>query len=499
MIAVFFAVSKASRTLLDWLHSIGQDNKMVFYAIGIGVVFSVLAGEVGLSPVIGAFFAGLALAETKYGDRIKNELGLFREFFVLFFFVAFGTTVFYNMEIGALVLPTLAEFLPILGMSVALVAIYIIGSLIAFTISGLAMGLDKYTMSNVTMLLIPLGEFVIIIAAAGQPLFSAAAYAQVSVIAFLLILITAPLSPIMYGQSRKIIDFIFALLPKQTQSVLTSIGSNAKAAEKLVNNPAFKNEIFEHVERVLENAVIILAITYTSVLLKEQFVSADVPLPLLPGLTLSAAVLALIIWPAYKLVANLRALFRDLFKEFTLNAFPMNKQGRELESHVVDVLTALLLTAGGVIAFAWSYYSAQVDATYLVFPAIYTLLTFAYLSKALHKLLQGFSSIATPTKGTSQSFTREFNQHSRHLAALNSKRIEAKEKAEEAIEAGNLERARRIIYDYKRFEYKTMNNIGFKKSPTRKSLEKYFLNKKPKKMKKRTVKKTKRKKSRGKK
>ncbi len=469
MVAVFFVVRKASTALLDWLHSIGHDDKMVFYAIGVGVVFSFAAESVELSPVLGAFFTGLALAETKYGERIKREMGLFREFFVLFFFVAFGTTVFYDAGAGAVVLPTLSEFLPLLGMSAALVAVYITGSLIAFTLSGMAMGMDKYTMSNVTMLLIPLGEFVIIIAAAGEPLFSQAAYAKVSVIAFLLILITAPLAPIMYSRSRQIMDFLFSLLPKQTQGVLNSIGQNFYAAESLVRESALKNELFKHVEGVVKNAIIMLSIVYISVLLKERFVSAD--FTLLPGITLSAFILLFITWPAYKMVSGLRRLVAELFRMFALGFFPPDAKRRGIDEHAVGTFTALLLTAMGVAAFAWTYYS-RIDPVYLAVPGVYTLLCLAYLSRSAYYLLEGFESVAENIDGGSTlAISKEFDKHSRRLAKLNSKRIEAKEKAREAIENGDLKRARKILQGFKKREYRALHELGFAR-PTKKALKK---------------------------
>ncbi len=495
MIAVFVVLSKLSRFLLDYLHSIGQDNKMVYYAIGVGVLFAVAADSLGLSAVIGAVFAGLALAETKYGDRIKNELGLFREFFVLFFFVAFGTTVFYDSALGSVLFPSLAEFLPLLGISLAFVLVFLACSFIAFTIAGLALGMDKYTVANIAALLAPLGEFVIIIATAGQSLFSAAAYTTVSTVAFLAILITAPLSPIIYANSKRIMDAFLSLMPASTTHVLNAIGSNFHAAEEIAENPAFKNELFNHLKNAATNAVVMLAIVYISVLLKEQFASAD--FSIIPGVTLSAFLLLFITWPAYRLFNDLRCIVSGSFEGITRRFFPA-ELGREAKTHAVNTVTGLLFTIAGIAAIAWTYHSG-IDFVYLVVPGVYTAISFTFFARSASSLVEGFNSLEKRMIGSSLRLTREFESHSRKMSSLNAKRAEAREKAEEALDDGDLKRARRILYNYKRFENKALNDLGSSKRPTRKSLENYFLKKKPKKTKKRTVKKTKRKKSRGKK
>lgn len=491
MIAVFVVLSKLSRFLLDYLHSLGQDNKMVYYAIGVGVLFAAAADSLGLSAVIGAVFAGLAMAETKYGERIKEELGLFREFFVLFFFVAFGTTVFYDPAFGGVILPSLAGFLPLLAISLAFVLVFLACSFIAFTIAGLALGMDKYTVAKIASLLAPLGEFVIIIAAAGQPLFSAAAYTTVTTIAFLAILITAPLSPVVYANSRRIMDAFLSIMPAGTARVLNAIGSNFRAAEEITENPAFKNELFDHLKSAAVNAVIMLAIVYISVLLKEQFTSADVSV--IPGVTLSAFLLIFITWPAYRLFNDLRRIVSGSFEGITRSFFPP-EIGREVKAHAVNTVTGFLFTAAGIAAIAWTYYSG-IDFVYLVVPGVYTAISFTFFARSVSALAEGFDSLEKRLNGPSLRFTREFESHSRKMSLLNAKRMEAREKAEEALDGGDLKRARRILYDYRRFEHNELSGFGAAERPARKSLEKYFLNK-PKKR--RAAGKNKTKKSRGK-
>ncbi|MBI5036365.1 cation:proton antiporter [Candidatus Micrarchaeota archaeon] len=128
VVAMFFVVRKVSKHALALLDKLGHSDKMALYAIGVGIVVGYFGELLGISSALGAYFAGFALAETKYGERIKKELGLFREFFILFFFVSFGVTV---------TMPSSPSMYWLLG---ALVVAYIVSKVIAYGIFGTALG-----------------------------------------------------------------------------------------------------------------------------------------------------------------------------------------------------------------------------------------------------------------------------------------------------------------------------------------------------------------------
>lgn len=390
IIAMFFIVTKISRFALGFLHKIGHGNKMIFYAIGVGILAAYAGVMLGLSVTLGAYFAGMALAETAYGERIKRELGFFREFFVLFFFVSFGTTVFYDSAAGATILPALSGLLPLVSVAAALVFVYVLGSLLAFTIAGLAMGFDKYSMSEVSMLLIPLGEFVIIIALASKELMPLAVYNSVVTIAFLLILFTAPITPFMYENSRRIIDALFSFFPRKAQQAVDAAGRGARNAEKAFADAVFQTQYARELEKIFWSVVIIASIVYLSFLLNEQVPDLGVNVPFFTRkVSVSLVVLCLILWPVYRFVNQLNNIVKSVIE----TVFPALKKNKRdaLVRRALNVFAGLVLFLLGVSATAFFYYRNQ-DVALLVIPIAYTLGSLAFLSRAVNSLLEHFSA-----------------------------------------------------------------------------------------------------------
>ena len=167
-----------------------SDVELTLYGLGIGLVVAVLGGFLQLSAAIGAYFAGFALSELHAGHRIKEQIGFIRDFFLLFFFVAFGSTLFYDTQLHQVVFPPLNELALLVGIVLLLVAAVLVVRSTVFTVIGPLFGLSNRSNSQVAILLMPLGEFVIIIAIAVLPALSAAEAAILSPIAFLLIMVT---------------------------------------------------------------------------------------------------------------------------------------------------------------------------------------------------------------------------------------------------------------------------------------------------------------------
>ncbi|MDO8624577.1 MAG: cation:proton antiporter, partial [Candidatus Diapherotrites archaeon] len=164
--------------------------ELTLYGLGIGLLVATLGSFLGLSSALGAYFAGFALSELKAGTRVKEQLEFLREFFLLFFFVAFGATLFFDPVLGIAILPPFADLLFVFGFTLILSCAAILAHAISLTMAGPLFGLTNRASSEVAVLLTPLGEFVIIIALAAIPLLGKTEAALLSPIAFLLILIT---------------------------------------------------------------------------------------------------------------------------------------------------------------------------------------------------------------------------------------------------------------------------------------------------------------------
>ncbi|WP_336365329.1 cation:proton antiporter [Halalkalicoccus salilacus] len=90
LIAVFSFAS--SRYFLPRLFRRIADDKDVFFVIGIAwaFLFIVIAEELGLSVEVGAFLAGLSLAQLPYSKELEERISPIIDFFILVFFASIG-------------------------------------------------------------------------------------------------------------------------------------------------------------------------------------------------------------------------------------------------------------------------------------------------------------------------------------------------------------------------------------------------------------------------
>lgn len=81
--------------LLDYVIKLKVDVGQLIEAFSLLVCFSYAAfsGTLGLSPLVGAFIAGMAIADSLYRDQIKDFVEKVELFFVPLFFVVMGASV----------------------------------------------------------------------------------------------------------------------------------------------------------------------------------------------------------------------------------------------------------------------------------------------------------------------------------------------------------------------------------------------------------------------
>ncbi|HNV01224.1 MAG TPA: cation:proton antiporter [archaeon] len=219
-VSAFYAVYHLSKLVENWLSSNNFGHtEMTLYALGVGLIVATLATFIGLSSTIGAYFAGFALSETKAAGKIKKDVGFLRDFFLVFFFVGFGTTLFYDTSVHEIVLPTVGEFLFIFGLALVLSFGAILAHSLSSRIFGSIFGISSEDASLSAILLSPLGEFVIIIAtvAISSSVLSPSEAKLISPLAFLLIIVTLILFQPMF-RFRTIHQKLFSLIPRIPQS-----------------------------------------------------------------------------------------------------------------------------------------------------------------------------------------------------------------------------------------------------------------------------------------
>lgn len=122
-------------------------------AVGLGV--AALASVIGLAAIVGAFLAGMMMAEAPQRERLEEQFEPVGEFLVPFFFVVTGASVDPTQFLGGGTLGTVA----------IVVALAAVGKLIGCGLAAARMGLRSATIVGVGM--IPRGEVGVIVANEG--------------------------------------------------------------------------------------------------------------------------------------------------------------------------------------------------------------------------------------------------------------------------------------------------------------------------------------------
>lgn len=463
VVAMFVVVRKLSPVVLYWLSRLGQEDKMALYAVAVGIVVGYFGQLIGLSPILGAYFAGFALAETKYGDRIKKELGLFREFFILFFFVSFGATVIFPASANLYVLLAL------------LLLAYILAKILAYGVFGTAIGMNTPSALRTGMLMLSIGEFSIIIASAAAPLVSNAP--EITSLAFLLTITTSIAAPILFGKSDVISDLFIKLYPERFRKALSIVGKEMREVERF--SRAFEGPFWTSVKSLLTNFIIALSVVYVAALLNTQII-----LPAFPNLpssaTLAVLVLPFIVWPIFRSLQELRFLSENLVRHLV----HPNMVERSSEMFV-----GVFLALSSLFALSWLYFQ-KTPPLYLLLPGAYFVLAVVFLSKAIWSFFERLETLqetATATKAAPQllELTQKFDEHGTALGRLNELRQRSRDLIAESLRAGETSKARRLLADFRKNEARLLEDLKrstpihpFRaKEKSTRHLEGYFLKK----------------------
>ena len=79
--------------VVRFFNSIENDELFILFALGIVFLTSGVAAVMNVPPIIGAFFIGMILAESKVTSRIQMKLDSFKDAFVAIFFTSFGMMI----------------------------------------------------------------------------------------------------------------------------------------------------------------------------------------------------------------------------------------------------------------------------------------------------------------------------------------------------------------------------------------------------------------------
>jgi CPA2 family monovalent cation:H+ antiporter-2 len=151
-LGVVLLVTLRAQPLLARLFDLTSDDLLVLLVSGVVLLLAWVATAAGLSEAIGAFLAGLMLAETPQKERVERLFAPLQGVFAAVFFLAFGISI----DLGAFGrMWPYALSLTLLGIALKLAAGWIIGR---------RDGLDQRGSLALGLALIARGEFSIVLA-----------------------------------------------------------------------------------------------------------------------------------------------------------------------------------------------------------------------------------------------------------------------------------------------------------------------------------------------
>lgn len=167
-------------------------NAPLVVALALMLGLSAAAGELGLAGIIGAFLAGIMLAESREQLQLERRAQPIYEFLVPFFFVLTGAKV----DLGAF-----SEGGTI-GLALVITGLAVLGKLVGCGVGGY--GLGRRSMLILGLGMVPRGEigFVVASVALSQGAVGADVFSSVVFMSIATTLLVPPVLSMLYGRSR---------------------------------------------------------------------------------------------------------------------------------------------------------------------------------------------------------------------------------------------------------------------------------------------------------
>jgi len=184
-----------SKKLFNLVEMMKVRGVLLLSALSFAFIFAFLASLVGLAPIVGAFAAGLVLANTNQFKAIEHNLKPVSDFFTPIFFIMVGAAV--DVSVFN---PFVSENIPILLIALILFVVAVIGKFVA----GYAIFQKGIKKSVVGVGMIPRGEVGLIFAQVGlsYKVFDSKLFSAVTVMVMLTTFIAPPLLKIMFAKSE---------------------------------------------------------------------------------------------------------------------------------------------------------------------------------------------------------------------------------------------------------------------------------------------------------
>jgi CPA2 family monovalent cation:H+ antiporter-2 len=218
---IFFAVLAllVIPKTISHLVKMKNDEMFVLFALGTVCLSAAVAELCAIPGMIGAFFIGMAFAETKITERMEEKMAPFRDAFVAVFFIAFG------MLIDPGLFPSVIGIV-----AVAVVLVLIDDVLITASVSYF-MGYSSRQATAVSTSMCARGAESVLYASVGRHAATATKGAELYPLAGAFTFIMSALCPFLMGRSNRIADNLGRRMPR---FVKYSAGLISRTLSKLI-------------------------------------------------------------------------------------------------------------------------------------------------------------------------------------------------------------------------------------------------------------------------
>jgi CPA2 family monovalent cation:H+ antiporter-2 len=202
-LTVLVGVARLGARAVTWLIDSPEDEILTILFLGLVVLTAGAAEELGVSDAIGAFMAGLIIAETAVKDRVEHLVLPLRDAFAAIFFFAFGLSIDPG-DFGTVVWPVAIA-----------VALSFILNLSAGALTAWIAGCDRRAAANIGLTVLARGEFSLILATLAL---AAGLDSRLGPFTGLYVLVLALAGPILASRSDLVARVLPAALDRRSQA-----------------------------------------------------------------------------------------------------------------------------------------------------------------------------------------------------------------------------------------------------------------------------------------
>jgi len=198
---VLVVVARSGSRIVDRIVASPDDELLTILFLGVAVLIAGLAEELGVSDAIGAFMAGLIIAETTVKGRVERLVLPLRDAFAAVFFFAFGLSI------------DPADFGTVAGPVVTAVVVSFVLNLTAGVLVAWYGGYNRRAAANIALTVLARGEFSLILASLAL---AAGLDARLGPFTALYVLILAIAGPILATRSGVVARLLPSVLDRRS-------------------------------------------------------------------------------------------------------------------------------------------------------------------------------------------------------------------------------------------------------------------------------------------